>query len=617
MSSGQILLVLSCQEVGLESIGPRTVTLSMYTTSPELDCTLPTQDQLYASLERNEPTYQLAQCRTMSSQNKRREKPLDYLVRFAQAHQAFRLAEIESLTLQLQSQYASKGLELKVQVLDYQATSPFCIIRFQAHHRKSQEHRHPKSAGVPYSVSDDFDATASCLVDDLLDTIAATFISRSIQSRAIYALWGSGFNYPTLHHDIGQRSQHLWHLYKHVAFKFSVDCFMGKRSEPEKRDIINTFAYLGFEGKVEMRRPDEEWCVMEEWEPAVSAITNVLRNAEVNNDESRKGAEQERSANEAGEVSNEVKPANLKRIFLGRKLGTSRRWLIDKHDLKKRLYISTTSMDAELALVTASLALASAGKLFVDPFCGTGGFMIAAAELGAFVLGHDIDGRSFRGKGKGVEKGVGANFRKYGLEKVFGDCFTADLVNTPLSLGADKRWLDGIIADPPYGVREGLKVLGSRKPDFPIDGDVSAARQPQLIDGVPAHTLPGFIAPKRPYSFVRLLDDVLEFAARTLADGGRLAFWMPSANENELGEEEVTVIPQHRLMELKHECVQRFNKWSRRLLVYERLPDLVIDDGVDTIVDKVKGLAVNGTSADDLNPFRRRYFQAFAGKPNG
>ena len=68
-------------------------------------------------------------------------------------------------------------------------------------------------------------------------------------------------------------------------------------------------------------------------------------------------------------------------------------------------------MDAELALVTVTLALAGPGKLFFDPFVGTGGFMVAAAELGAVTLGSDIDGRSYRGKGKGMEKGVLANYQ--------------------------------------------------------------------------------------------------------------------------------------------------------------------------------------------------------------
>ena len=369
---------------------------------------------------------------------------------------------------------------------------------------------------------------------------------------------------------------------------------MGKRTEAEKKEIINGFAYLGFEGEVRMRGAVGEWWVCEEWEG---------------------------QGGDGGEVEGEGDQAvvglekRLKHVYFGRKVGESRRGLAEKHDLKKRPYISTTSMDAELALITANLALAGEGKLFLDPFCGTGGFMVAAAELGAVVIGSDIDGRSFRGKSKGVEKGVGANFGKYGLEGRYGDCFTADLVNTPVQ--ARRRWLDGMICDPPYGVREGLKVLGTRS-ELQLNGSDEASRHqarkvPRMIDGLPAHTQPGYIAPKRPYSFTQMLSNILDFAAQSLVDRGRLAFWMPSANEDELGQEQVTAIPTHEWLLLRHECVQRFNKWSRRLLVYERRPGDIpsLPDSEPASFQWQQQSVSHGVRADDLNPFRKRYFEGF------
>ncbi len=116
-----------------------------------------------------------------------------------------------------------------------------------------------------------------------------------------------------------------------------------------------------------------------------------------------------------------------------------------------------------------------------------------------------------------------------------------------------------------------------------------------------------------------MLDDILDFAARTLVDGGRLAFWMPSANEDEFGEEVATVIPTHQQLRLKHECVQRFNRWSRRLLVYERLPGTLASHGGDleSVVQELAGVGIAARTADQLNPFRRRYFQSFAADSNG
>lgn len=161
-------------------------------------------------------------------------------------------------------------------------------------------------------------------------------------------------------------------------------------------------------------------------------------------------------------------------VHLGRFLGASERDIVAKYDLKKRNYISTTSMDSELALVTANITLAAPGKLFYDPFVGTGSFPIACAHFGALAFGSDIDGRSIRGKGK---TNLLANFVQYGLTERFGDCFVADLTNTPLRTA---RLFDGIVCDPPYGVREGLKVLGSRDP--------TKGKEPVFRNGKAHHT---------------------------------------------------------------------------------------------------------------------------------
>lgn len=140
-------------------------------------------------------------------------------------------------------------------------------------------------------------------------------------------------------------------------------------------------------------------------------------------------------------------------------MGSGARDLAATYTLKTRRYISTTSMDSELALVTANIAHAGPGRLFYDPFVGTGSFPVAAAHFGALAFGSDIDGRSIRGAGKG---GVKGNFEQYGLGHLLGGMFTADLTNSPVCVG--RRLWDGIVCDPPYGVREGLKVLGHRDP---------------------------------------------------------------------------------------------------------------------------------------------------------
>ena len=164
------------------------------------------------------------------------------------------------------------------------------------------------------------------------------------------------------------------------------------------------------------------------------------------------------------------------RLFLGRLVGGTQRHILNEYTLKKREYINTTSMDSELALLTANLTLASPHKLFYDPFVGTGSFPIACSHFGAKTLGSDIDGRMVRGKGG---KDIRSNFRQYGLLGRWMDGWISDLTYCPLREG---RWLDGIVGDPPYGVREGLKVLGTR------DGDGKGkGKEVVWIDGVAAH----------------------------------------------------------------------------------------------------------------------------------
>jgi tRNA (guanine10-N2)-methyltransferase len=269
---------------------------------------------------------------------------------------------------------------------------------------------------------------------------AKRLIRRSILAKAVYEVWGKASTSEELHENVRSISQHLWPLYKDCSFKFSIDSFQGSRSSTEQRKLIEEFRFLGFEGPIKMKDPEQDFCISEEWQFDAAALG-------INAPQS---------------------------VHLGRFLGASERDVIGKYDLKKRKYISTTSMDAELALITANITLAAPGKLFYDPFVGTGSFPIACAHFGAIAFGSDIDGRSIRGKGK---TNLLANFVQYGLTEQFGDSFVADLTNTPLRAA---RLFDGIVCDPPYGVREGLKVLGSRDP--------TKGKDPVYRDGKAHHT---------------------------------------------------------------------------------------------------------------------------------
>jgi len=265
---------------------------------------------------------------------------------------------------------------------------------------------------------------------------------RSILAQSIHELWGCGATLGDLHADIRSRS-HLWPAQATASFRFDMDCFRGTRTAARRLELIEELDYLPLRGAIRLADPEQLFTIFEHWRH--QAVTLGVPDPE--------------------------------RYYLGRLIARSAKDMVRKHDLKKRRYLSTTSMDAELALVTANIALADGGRLFYDPFAGTGSFPLAAAEWGAFCLGSDIDGRALRGDG--AEKSLRGNFAQYGLLAALGGVFSADLTNspvrrTPLRLPGEAggpgearrpRIFDGIVCDPPYGVREGLRVLGVRDPE--------------------------------------------------------------------------------------------------------------------------------------------------------
>ncbi|KAL2262959.1 hypothetical protein VTK26DRAFT_8816 [Humicola hyalothermophila] len=450
---------------------------------------------------------------------------MDYLIRFSQSHETFRLPEIQSLAI-------VEGIDLEV--VSYSLESPFCVVRLPS------------------------------------NDAARRLIRRSILAMSVHELWGSGADLDGVHSAVKASTSHLWPRYLTCSFKFTIDSYQGSRSADDKIRIINSFAYLGFEGPIKMRNPDEEFILFEDWEFN----------------------------------STPLGIPDPKYYYFGRYLGSGARDLPKKLDLKKRRYISTTSMDAELALVTANLALAAPGKIMYDPFVGTGSFPIACAQFGSLTFGSDIDGRSMRGDEK--KRTLKANFEQYGLLGGLGGMFTADLTNTPIRRaplrydgdGVTGRLFDGIVCDPPYGVREGLRVLGVRDPE----------KSPWVIPkGKVMYKDPDFIPPRKPYSFLAMLDNILQFSAETLVDNGRLSFWMPTAND----QDQEIAVPTHPYLEVLSVCTQTFNKWSRRLITYRRIPDKDVDQEAMKTREALKPV---GKSADELNPFRRAYFNGFESK---
>ncbi|KNC82476.1 hypothetical protein SARC_05246 [Sphaeroforma arctica JP610] len=204
-------------------------------------------------------------------------------------------------------------------------------------------------------------------------------------------------------------------------------------------------------------------------------------------------------------------------VYIGRRITKSSRDLIQKYRLPDRAYIHTTSMSAELSFISANMAWARPGTLMMDPFAGTGSFLVACAEFGAQTLGSDIDPRVIRGTCGIGEGTVDDNFRQYGTTANYLGLNIMDFSNLPLR---KQEWLDSIICDPPYGFREGARKV----------------RIGRLRCGE-----------DNKYPLSSLLLDLLEFAAQHLVVGGRLVYWLPMMRE-EFSVERIPLHPSMRLV---------------------------------------------------------------------
>ncbi|CAK9439087.1 uncharacterized protein LODBEIA_P33110 [Lodderomyces beijingensis] len=385
------------------------------------------------------------------------------------------------------------------------------------------------------------------------DDSARRLISRAVLTRGIYELWGQGATYEELHASIKETSAERFDVYKKCSFKFTFESFKGSRDHKSQVKTIESFSYLDFEGPINLKAPDETFTVLEEYE-----------------------------------VSGQDKADQPKQLWFGRLIQLSERvrnGLVERYDLKKRKYIGTTSFDAELSLVTCNLAHVLPDQIVYDPFAGTGSFLVAAAGYGALTIGSDIDGRTLSGNGS--KRNVRFNFKDYGTLTNFIDVITMDFTHNALRKNFQ---IDSIICDPPYGVREGLRVLGAK------NEEKAAGREHNIVDGTIAHLRRDFMHPKKPYELSSLLDDLLSFASDRLPVGGRLAFWMPTANDDF----KVTLIPQHKCLELLYNLEQDFNKWSRRLLVYVKRDESYI------------GETRSGLKEMNIRNFRERYFHGFS-----
>lgn len=529
------------------------------------------------------------------------------------------------------------------------------------------------------------------------DEAAVQLLRRCVSLKSIWAHWSHGATYDEVHARNQQKSSRaLWAPYIEEAdcpsWKAHVFSYSYTISDKRKVDIIQSFSYMDLKGRIQLKNPSMRWGVMEEF-IAQEIWPNHLRDEHNNFPGAGTDTDRIEGREELGD-----KDPRLVQIFVGRRIDVKAgplysanvapaaprkssdpsqegqmglaRDLVEKLNLKKRVYIGNTSMEAEMSLLMASMALAGPGKLIYDPFAGTGSMLYASAVYGAMAFGSDIDGRPMRGKenisDSNSKTGIVKSATQYGLRDHILDTVVFDMTQNPwrkdllFPLDDDESKqgakpsvgvVDGIVADPPYGVRAGAKRLGKRDPDKQRK---EAFWMPDGLgpgQGCWSHERSDYVPPTRPYHLEDLVNDLLDYAYSLLCDGGRLVFWLPSmidedddqANDGD-GDEgkpsytkssaaierSVSIdLPQHRRkagegrMRLIHYSLQDFGRWGRWLITMEKVsPENDVDDqGLRELEERMGELGKNkderGVYRADRDPleFRNRYYLPRVSKP--
>jgi tRNA (guanine10-N2)-methyltransferase len=162
---------------------------------------------------------------------------------------------------------------------------------------------------------------------------------------------------------------------------------------------------------------------------------------------------------------------------------------------------------------------------------------------------------------KDKDYNIRANFEQYGLTKKSAlELVRIDLAQTYAwrfgnSALRTRPVLDAIICDPPYGIRVGARKIG---------------KDPSLIVAIPEDKQYDHIPSRVEYKVDEMMQDLFEFAAKSIVVGGRLIyFWHcgPEFKESDL--------PTHECFTLVSNSVDKMTvRQHRRLITMEKVKEV-------------------------------------------
>jgi len=164
----------------------------------------------------------------------------DYLFVFAQAHDGFRIPELQSIS-ELHGFTIGFSRYNDLQRMEAAVKRPFMILELEkeVHARLLAER---------------------CILIKCAMSVATMQSSRTIDhfslSRAIYEFYSQGSSYNELH-QANREVRSRWERYiPNTSFRFTVVGYNHGLSQRWQRDVIESFSYMDFLGKIDLRKPE-------------------------------------------------------------------------------------------------------------------------------------------------------------------------------------------------------------------------------------------------------------------------------------------------------------------------------------------------------------------------
>jgi tRNA G10 N-methylase Trm11 len=243
-------------------------------------------------------------------------------------------------------------------------------------------------------------STKQFLTINLSESVNITHLfSRCVLVKSVYRLWGNACSsihelVKEIHSLPSEFINPMLHSLK--SWSIEIESFGKTFTMENKQKIRSFFTFLDFSGPVSLKSPELSlWIIMD----FMTVVNNMLV-----------------KVNESSYLEN-IEKSNDAILYFGEKVyfHNEMKRILQKYNLKKRLYLGPTSLDNVLAMILANLGKIKNGMIAYEPFMGTGSIAIALQHYGCFCIGSDIDPRVLRGE---MYAGYDGESRKEINEKV-------------------------------------------------------------------------------------------------------------------------------------------------------------------------------------------------------